>query len=50
MLEREGKDARALSGVTLAAIVRVRIGELRKHGLRADYIRRSMMPPIWAQV
>ena len=38
MLEREGKDARALSGVTLAAIGPGTDRELRKHGLRADYI------------
>lgn len=38
MLEREGKDARALSGMTLAAIGPGTDRELRKHGLRADYI------------
>ena len=38
MLERHGSDARALGGVKLAAIGTGTDRELRKHGLRADYI------------
>lgn len=38
MLERQGRDVRALGGIKLAAIGAGTDRELRRHGLRADYI------------
>lgn len=38
MLERQGRDVRALGGVKLAAIGAGTDRELRRHGLRADYV------------
>lgn len=37
-LDRQGKDARALGSVKLAAIGGGTAGELKAHGLRADYV------------
>lgn len=38
MLEQQGRDVRALGGIQLAAIGAGTDRELRKHGLRADYV------------